>query len=207
MKKLTEKILDEVTRDILKEKLNKIRNKKITESEFFIIDRKVLYEAVREQLKEMEDSAEYVDSDPNHKWYAQHVAQCEDTKRKIEYLKTLGNENTRIEPSKNDHSKIDVIQKVGSAYIIDSSDDKYKIRVFKPFGKQGAQFIEKPQSEYDDYLNDFNQNQYDYAQSEYDTPWTGEKGFWQIEFVNKDELRQGKYKQDCLIYDNIKNQI
>ena len=207
-KKLTEKKLDEVTRKIIRENINKIKNNGIKEFGFIIMDRKEFNKTIRECLNEMVDSTISSDGeDLNYKWYSNHQEKSEDARRKVEYLKTLGNENTRVEVNKRDHNKIDVIQKVGSVYIIDSSNDKYKIRVFKPFGKNGIQFMDKSQSEYDTYLNDFNQNQDRYAQDEYDIPWNGKNGFWQTEWVNKNELCQGKYKQDCLIYDNIKKQI
>ena len=56
MKKLTEKKLDEVTRKILRENINKIQNNGINEFGFIIMDRKEFNKTIRECLNEMVDS-------------------------------------------------------------------------------------------------------------------------------------------------------
>jgi len=56
MKKLTEKKLDEVTRKILREKINKIQNNGINEFGFIIMDRKEFNKTIIECLNKMVDS-------------------------------------------------------------------------------------------------------------------------------------------------------
>jgi len=56
MKKLTEKKLDEVTRKILREKINKIQNNGINEFGFIIMDRKEFNKTIIECLNKMVNS-------------------------------------------------------------------------------------------------------------------------------------------------------